>query len=174
GTSALHERLRRAREELARCLSALTAPRALRDHGLEALIGEVFLELLGLERERALEASIDDPRETGPGKRDGPGGLVRRAAGHRDLARAGDENEALDQRRVARQGVAAESLPDDEVDRQLRADGRPERRRLDPEVVRRQGRGEEDDEGERGGDGEGDAAREAARESARVTTGSSF
>src|SRR5262249_45827452 len=139
--------------------------------GLEALVGEVLLELLGLQRQWALETPIDDPREAGPVERDGPGGLVRRAAGHRDLARAGDEDEALDQRRVARQRVAAEGLPGDEVDREGRADGRPKRRRLDPEVVRRQRRGEEEHEGD---EGEGETAGAAARESVRVTTGSSF
>src|SRR5207249_4547836 len=69
--------------------------------------------------------------------------IISRAAGHGSLPRGGNQDELRDEGGIARQRFAAKLLSDDELDSDDRAYLGPEARGLDPEVVRRQRRGEQ-------------------------------
>src|SRR5262249_31908648 len=78
-----------------------------------------------------------------------PGRIGARETVDRRFARAREQDEFLDQRRIPGNGIAAEVLTDAQRDVDLGADRRRKRGRLDPEIVRAEDAGEKP---RRGGD----------------------
>src|SRR5207244_3081226 len=105
---------------------------------------EIALELLRRERDRGGPATVaDDPQS----RRLDPHEACWFAAlanGDEALAGRPDREEALDLLALHESGVASKVLPDAQAHRDGRADFRPEGARHDPEVVRGERPGRED------------------------------
>src|SRR5229473_1116724 len=147
--SCREERFRATREDLPCSQAALPARRAELADPLQAFLREVALELLRRERDRGGPAAVTDDPESRRLDPHEPRRLAALANGDEALASGPDREEALDLPALHQNGLAAKVLPDAQAHRDRRADFRPEGARHDPEVVRGERPGRDDQGGRR-------------------------
>src|SRR6266849_5852775 len=155
--SRREERFRATREDLPCAEAAFPARRAELADPLQAFLREVALELLRRERDRGGPAAVTDDPESRRLDPHEPCRLAALANGDEALAGGPHREEALDLLTLYESGLAAKVLPDAQAHRDSRADFRRERARHDPEVVRGERPGPED-QGGRGREAHGSAA----------------
>src|SRR5258706_1285860 len=120
---------------------------SLVDEPFEPLVPKIVLEFLSLERDRIWIAVIADPVKTSFRDDSDAGRIGAHSPHDGTFGRALPlDDEAIDERRNPRQRIAAELLTDAQRRRHALAHCRTERRRLDPEIMRRGGGCEQSDD----------------------------
>ena len=121
---------------------ALAAHHSRRDDSLEPFLAEIVLERLGGELHRAGLAAIADEPQAGRVEPEQSGRIHAVAADHRPFAHRTHDDEAIDLRAVARDGLAGEPLANAKPNSHRFLGTRRKRRRFDPEIMRGEARGQ--------------------------------
>src|SRR5438105_5732721 len=129
GTIAADDRLRVAKE--------MFAMRSARQRDVDPFLTHELVELLLGKLERIRLAAISDLRASGTIEPHVTSRILILESVDRMLARPVANGERIDELRVSRNHIAGEILADEKADRECLAGHRAERRRLEPEIMRR-------------------------------------
>lgn len=143
-----NECLRATREDFAVGFGRLATLGAHGQNGVEPLLPQVVLELARVELQGIRLAAVADDRRSGGIHTHVAGGILILEAGHRMFAAGVAHDKPLDLLGASRHRIPEEVLADAEAGHDRLADGRLERRRLDPEIVGQRRQRKKGDEAE--------------------------